>query len=108
MQSMIMKTLKFLFIFCLINFIGCNSSILDDPSTTIRYSIPESGHVKLTVENSYNTLIATLVDENQSAGAHEINFDASNLAEGIYFYTIVFNGESGSYYKAQRHLLLLK
>jgi hypothetical protein len=103
-----MNKIKILFIFGIINFVGCNSSILDDPSTTIKYSIPESGHVNLTVENSYNTLIATLVDENQSAGAHEVTFDASNLAEGTYFYTILFNGENGSYYKAQKYLILLK
>jgi hypothetical protein len=103
-----MNKIKILFVFSFINFIGCNSSILDDPSTTIKYSIPEFGHVKLTVENSYNTIIATLVDENQSAGAHEVTFDTSNLAEGIYFYTILFSGENGSYYKAQKNLILLK
>jgi|PlaIllAssembly_1097288.scaffolds.fasta_scaffold1559120_2 hypothetical protein len=103
-----MSKIKILFMFSLINFVGCNSSILDDPSTTIKYSIPESGHVSLTVENSYNTIIATLVDENQSAGTHEVTFDTSNLAEGIYFYTILFNGESGSYYKAQKYLIMLK
>ena len=103
-----MKKIKLLFIFFLFVFFSCNSSIVDDPTTTINYSIPEEGHVKLTVENSYNTVIATLIDDNQSAGSHSVIFDASNLAEGIYFYTIVFNGESGSYYKVQRHLILLK
>jgi hypothetical protein len=103
-----MNKIKILFMFSLINYVGCNSSILDDPSTIIEYSIPESGHVSLTVENSYNTIIATLVDENQSAGTHGATFDTSNLAEGMYFYTILFNGENGSYYKAQKYLILLK
>lgn len=103
-----MNKIKILFIYSLINFVGCNSSILDDPTTSIKYSTPEYGHVNLSVENSYNTLIATLVDENQPAGAHEVSFDASNLAEGIYFYTLEFNGENGSYYKVQKYLILLK
>jgi hypothetical protein len=103
-----MNKIKIFFIVSLINFVGCNSSILDDPSTKIQYSIPESGHVSLTVENSYNTIIATLVDENQSAGTHSVTFDTLNLAEGIYFYTLLFNGENGSHYKAQKHLILLK
>ena len=103
-----MNKIEMFFLLSIIIFVGCNSSILDDPTTTIEYSILESGHVTLTVENSYNTIIATLIDGNQSAGSHSVNFDASNLAEGIYFYSIVFNGESGSYYKAQKYLILSK
>jgi hypothetical protein len=103
-----MNKIKILFMFSLINFVGCNSSILDDPSTTIKFSIPESGHVSLTVENSYDTQIATLVDEEKQAGFYEVTFDASNLAEGIYFYTLELKGVSGSYYKSTKNMLLIK
>ena len=79
-------------------FYGCESSILNDPSIMIKYSVSERSHVKLTTENSYNTLIAILVDEEQFAGDHQISFDANNLAEGIYFYTVEANGIDSDYY----------
>ena len=40
---------------------GCRSSVLDDPTTTIRFTLSEDSHVRLTVENSYNTVVATLI-----------------------------------------------
>ena len=103
-----MKTVKIFINIAMLLLISCNSSILDDPSTVIKFTVPETGHVKLEVENSYNTLIATLVDEEKSPGVYEVSFDASNLAEGIYFYTLELRGESGSYSKSTKHLLLIK
>lgn len=102
---------KFFFIKLLIVFLllGCKSSNLVDPSTTIRYSVPEKSFVKLTIENNYNTTIATLVDEEKYPGAYEVSFDLSNLAEGVYFYTIELEGIGNDYYsKITRSMLLLK
>ena len=88
---------------------GCKSSILDDPTTSIHYSLAEESYVKLTIENSYNTTVATLVDGVRSAGAHMVNFDSSNLAEGVYFYTIEAKGTNdNSYYKIVKQMLLVK
>ena len=104
-----MKLIRLLLFLLLILSFGCNSSILDDPTTSIKYQVPEKSHVKLTVENSYKTLIAILVDEVQGAGVHEVSFDANDLAEGIYFYTVEMNGtESNFYYKYTKNLMLLK
>jgi hypothetical protein len=102
----IISTLLFLLVMLSL---GCNSSILDDPTTLIKYQLPEKSHVKLTVENSYKTLIATLVDEEQSAGGHQVSFATNDLAEGIYFYTLEVNGiESNYYYTVTKYLILLK
>jgi hypothetical protein len=98
---------KLLLLFTLLIF-GCNSSILDDPSTTIKYSIPEPAHVKLSVENSYNTLIAILVNTNLPAGSFNANFDSSNLAEGIYFYILEIKPENGIETKTIKKMLLIK
>jgi hypothetical protein len=104
-----MKIISILLFLLVILSLGCNSSILDDPSVTIRYQLPEESHVNLLIENSYKTLIAILVDEVQSAGVHEVSFDASDLAEGIYFYTVEMKGtESNFYYKYTKNLMLLK
>ncbi len=90
-------------------FYGCESSIVDDPSTVINYSVSERSHVKLTIENSYNTLIATLVDEEQFAGTYQASFEADNLAEGIYFYTLELNGIDGDFYsKVTKAMVLVK
>jgi len=88
---------------------GCKSSILTDPTTTINYSVPVTSHVKLTVENNYNTLIATLVDTVESPGAHRVFFDANSIAEGVYYYTIELKGVNNNFYlKTTKTMLLVK
>ncbi|MGE5859190.1 MAG: hypothetical protein ACM34J_01460 [Ignavibacteria bacterium] len=104
-----MKKLKYFLLLALFIFSGCKSSILDGPSTTINFSIPKNCYVKLTVENSYNTIIATLVDGQMGIGSYAVDFDSENLAEGIYFYILEARGtEDSSYYKNTKQMLLIK
>jgi len=63
-----------------------------NPSTVIRYQVVKPGHVLLTVYNSLGQQIAKLVDKQQESGRYEVNFNAKNLASGIYFYRITANG----------------
>lgn len=74
-----------------------------NPSTVIKYSIPVDGFVSLAVYNLLGEKVASLVNNNLKAGGHEINFDASNLSSGVYFYRL----ESGSF-NAVKKLMLLK
>jgi hypothetical protein len=100
---------KYLLIIILTAFIsGCNSSIVDDPTTIIMYPVPELSHVKLYVENSYDTIVATLVDEVKQAGVYDVVFDTNNLAEGIYFYTLKMTAESGKKYDITKQIILIK
>lgn len=62
-----------------------------NPSTKISYSIPKQGHVNLIVYDILGQKVATLVDEVQSTGNYIIEFNASNLASGIYFYRLSTN-----------------
>ena len=62
-----------------------------NPVTTIRYSIPEDGFVKLIVFNALGEEISALVNEFKSGGSYEINFDAGDLSSGIYFYRLELN-----------------
>ena len=94
-----MKKYNALFLLILFFIIGCESSNLVDPTTILSYSIAENAHVKLGVENSYNTLIKILVDEEQYPGVYKVEFDSYNLAEGVYFYTIEAKGIGNDYYK---------
>ncbi len=63
-----------------------------NPNTSIRFSLPETGNVKLTVYNMLGQKIATLVNEVKEAGTHIINFNAEELNSGVYIYRIECNG----------------
>jgi len=60
-----------------------------NPSTTIEFSIPESGWVTLKVYDLSGSEVTTLVSENLSAGTYKYNWKPSGLASGIYFYKII-------------------
>jgi hypothetical protein len=59
-----------------------------NPSTRIKYQSATSGHVVLTIYNLAGQEIATLVNEFQPAGAHEVSWQANGLPSGLYFYKI--------------------
>jgi len=63
-----------------------------NPTTNIEFSIPESSDVTLEVFNVQGQRVATLVNENRSAGVHTVEFDASNLSSGVYLYRIRAGG----------------
>jgi Zn-dependent M28 family amino/carboxypeptidase len=57
-----------------------------NPNTIIKYSLPEDGFVNLTIFNMLGEEINTLVNQSQKSGNYEVEFTASNLPSGIYFY----------------------
>ena len=59
-----------------------------NPVTRIDYSLPKSGHVKLTVYNTLGQQVATLVNNFRTAGTHSIVWNAENLASGMYVYKL--------------------
>ena len=59
-----------------------------NPSTTISYSVPSNSPVTLKVYDVLGKEVTTLVDEVKAAGNYQVNFRASNLASGTYFYRI--------------------
>ncbi len=62
-----------------------------NPTTTIHYVLPKAGNVALTVYNVLGQRVAQLVDSRQTAGNHEIRFNASQLSSGVYFYRLQAN-----------------
>jgi len=59
-----------------------------NPTTTISFDLPEDVRVKLVVFNMLGQQVAILKNEPMSASSYNINFNASSLASGLYFYRI--------------------
>ncbi|MGB5288936.1 MAG: T9SS type A sorting domain-containing protein [Ignavibacteriaceae bacterium] len=57
-----------------------------NPSTTIAFDLKQTARVTLEVFNTLGQKVATVVNGKMAAGLHEVTFDASNLASGIYLY----------------------
>lgn len=73
-----------------------------NPSTTIKFALPVAGNVKINVYNLLGQLVETLVDREMQSGYHEINFDGSELASGVYIYQL----QAGEYTLAKKMLLM--
>ncbi len=73
-----------------------------NPSTTIKYSIPEASKVSLTIFNLLGEKVSTLVNEVKSAGSYNVDFNASNLSSGVYLYKL----QAGSFMQTQKMILL--
>jgi hypothetical protein len=73
-----------------------------NPTTKIRYSIPNQGFVTLKVFDVLGREIATLVNKEQPVGNYEVEFDASSLTSGIYFYRI----QAGEFVETKKMVLM--
>ncbi len=74
-----------------------------NPTTTINYSITNSGLISLKVYNIRGEIVKELVRKNQSVGKYSVTFDASNLASGTYIYELKSNEN-----RISKKMLLIK
>ena len=74
-----------------------------NPNTTLRYDLPEPQHVQLYVYDIQGRRIKTLVDSQKPAGAHQFEWNASDLPSGTYFIQM----QAGTW-KVRRKCVLLK
>jgi photosystem II stability/assembly factor-like uncharacterized protein len=63
-----------------------------NPVTNFEFQISNFGFVKLNVYDIKGSKVAGLINQNLNPGTYKINFDASNLNSGIYFYRLETNG----------------
>ena len=73
-----------------------------NPTTTIKYQLPKAGHTILKIYNDLGREIKTLVNQYKTNGKYEEVFNASDLASGVYYYSLT----SGDYYKSGKLLLI--
>ncbi len=73
-----------------------------NPSTTIRYGLPEQAAIELAVYNTLGQQVALLQNGEQEAGYHEVRFDGSGLSSGVYFYRL----RAGDFVETRRLLMI--
>ena len=73
-----------------------------NPATTIRFGLPHQSVVTLTVYNTLGQKVAELVNGDIDAGYHSVQFDARNLASGVYIYRL----QAGSFVETRKLLLI--
>jgi hypothetical protein len=73
-----------------------------NPSTKIKYSVAERSNVSIKVFDMLGKEVTTLVNTSKEAGSYEVSFDASNLASGLYVYTI----NAGNFTSSKKMMLL--
>jgi len=74
-----------------------------NPSSIIKFGLPKAGNVKLVVFDILGREIATLINnEFRISGTHYVNFDASGLSSGVYFYRL----EAGDFSETKKMLFV--
>jgi len=73
-----------------------------NPTTIINYQVPELNYVTIKVYDVLGNEVATLVNDEKSAGSYEVGFDGTNLTSGIYFYQL----RAGDYTETKKMILL--
>jgi hypothetical protein len=73
-----------------------------NPVTVIPYVLPARADVTLAVYNTLGQRVALLVKETEEPGYHQVNFDGSSLASGVYYYRL----QAGNSVKTNRMILL--
>ena len=73
-----------------------------NPSTKIRYSLPEVSFASITIYDMLGNEVATLINDEQAAGSYEVDFNATGLSSGMYFYKL----QAGSFIETKKMLLL--
>jgi hypothetical protein len=79
-----------------------------NPSTMINFSLPVDSHVIIELFNTLGEKVDELTNHDFSIGSHEVNFDASKLSNGVYYYKINATGVDGSSFVSTKKMVLMK
>jgi hypothetical protein len=73
-----------------------------NPSTKIDYTVPFSSKISIKIFDMTGREISTLVNETKEAGSYTVNFNASSLSSGVYFYKL----SAGSFEQTMKMVLV--
>jgi photosystem II stability/assembly factor-like uncharacterized protein len=73
-----------------------------NPTTMIKFTLPQANRVKIYLYNTLGQKVKTILDKRMTAGDHEIEFEAQNIASGVYYYRI----EAGEFQDVKKMILL--
>lgn len=73
-----------------------------NPTTNVKFSLPQVSQVKVTIYDALGKEVTTLVNNELAAGTHTIQWNASGMASGIYLYKV----EAGNFVKVNKMMLL--
>ena len=79
-----------------------------NPSTRITFNLAVNSDVSLKIFDVLGQEVANLISANLNAGVHDIDFDASGINSGVYFYKIEVNGIDGSTFTDVKKMILAK
>ncbi len=80
-----------------------------NPSTVIRYAIPFESSVKISIYNSLGQCVREFNESSRQPGYYEINFNASGMASGVYFYSIkAVSSDGKNNFSAVKKMMVLK
>ena len=74
-----------------------------NPTTKIRFELPVDGFVTIKIFDTFGQKVTTILNEFKKANVYEINFNASNLASGVYIYRMQVNN-----YLESKMMVLIK
>lgn len=73
-----------------------------NPSTTIKYEVPRTSDVRLSVFDMLGRKVSVLVNQRRDAGVHEVKFDGSGLSSGVYLFRL----QAGGFVQTRKLVLL--
>ena len=79
-----------------------------NPSTTINFSIPRSGHVRLLVFNQAGQLVQTVADGQMAPGNYSAKWSGNDMASGMYIYRLSVEDNGRQLFTATRKMMLVK
>jgi hypothetical protein len=79
-----------------------------NPSTVINFSLPVSSNVTIDIYNALGALVKTIAKGTFAPGFHKVDFNGSNLASGLYIYSLKAVSENGKSFVSTKKMTLIK
>lgn len=79
-----------------------------NPSTVINFSLPVDANVTINLYNTLGEKVDEIINKELSIGNHDVNYNASHLSNGVYYYTLNAQGSDGKTFVSTKKMVLMK